>query len=308
MRMRHPIIFLSTLFFIGISSSALADEGDSKCPPGSWFCADVDNPEGTSGDKPPEGGKGELKTTPEVAGDGDSGKKSTTVTTTDKKGHKTTIIVNADSDPNDVEIERKHHRRVRPAPPRYEAPPPRPYRRRRHRRAEWGFNMHLQGAMMGSQRNRNQDSDSGMGGLGFALRARPNGYFALDFGLDFMNGRDYQGYKRSEVPFSINALIFVNPRNKLQFYMLGGLNWSSANVDKGDGAEAKYSYFGLQMGAGLEFRVSKTVALNFDVIGFVRGRTDDGARSSPEFVDPNTGRQTNTSGGGLMRGGLTFYW
>jgi len=44
------------------------------------------------------------------------------------------------------------------------------------------------------------------------------------------------------------------------------------------------------------------------VVGFIRGRTDDAARYDPEFVDPDTGRTTNTSGGGLFRGGITFYW
>ena len=41
--------------------------------------------------------------------------------------------------------------------------------------------------------------------------------------------------------------------------------------------------------------------------GFVRGRIDDNKREYPEFVDSN-GRTTNTSGGGIFQGGLTFYW
>ena len=49
------------------------------------------------------------------------------------------------------------------------------------------------------------------------------------------------------------------------------------------------------------------VALDFDVIGFIRGRTDDLARVEPEFVEEGTGRTTNTSGGGLG-GWWTWRW
>jgi len=95
-----------------------------------------------------------------------------------------------------------------------------------------------------------------------------------------------------------------------QFYMLAGLGWSSARVEfDQDPAYHKvehYSYFGGQLGAGVEFRLSRVVSLNADLIGFVRGRTDSRARENPEFTNGN--KSTNTSGGGLVRGGITFYW
>ena len=72
--------------------------------------------------------------------------------------------------------------------------------------------------------------------------------------------------------------------------------------------DQRYSYFGGQIGVGLEFRVLDTVSLDLDVVGFIRGRTDNAAQLHPEFTDPDTGRTTNTSGGGLFRGGITFYW
>ena len=100
----------------------------------------------------------------------------------------------------------------------------------------------------------------------------------------------------------------MNPKNKTQFYLLGGLGWSAATVKLNDAASEHYGYFGVQGGIGLEFRISKKVALNVDMLGFVRGRTDEKAQRVPEFVDPATGRTTNTSGGGLLRGGLTLYW
>ena len=70
----------------------------------------------------------------------------------------------------------------------------------------------------------------------------------------------------------------------------------------------EYTYFGGQLGIGAEGRISKRVAIGGDLIGFVRGRTDEGASEQPEFIDPETNRATNTSGGGLVRVGVTFYW
>jgi hypothetical protein len=155
---------------------------------------------------------------------------------------------------------------------------------------------------------------AGMGGAGISFRARPVPHFALDFGLDVLNGTDYMGHRRSEVPFTISALVYANPRNVVQFYMLGGIGWSAAHVQYDNSISAQsgtnydnYSYFGGHLGAGLEFRISPAVSLNMDLIGFVRGRTDDQARRYPEFTDEQ-GRTTNTSGGGLARGGITFYW
>jgi hypothetical protein len=64
----------------------------------------------------------------------------------------------------------------------------------------------------------------------------------------------------------------------------------------------------LQTGFGVEARVSKKVAIGGDVLGFVRGRTDAQENTRPEFVDPETHRASNASGGGLIRAGVTFYW
>jgi hypothetical protein len=172
---------------------------------------------------------------------------------------------------------------------------------------EWGFNMRLQTAMLNSEKHPSAEG-AGMGGLGFSLRARPTGHFALDFGLDFIGGRDFHGNRRSEIPFTVNAMLFVNPKDRAQLYFLGGLGWSSAHVERADSTIANYSYFGFQTGVGVEYRATRHLALNLDLIGFMRGRTDRQAAFEPEFFDPATGRTTNTSGGGLFRGGLTVYW
>jgi opacity protein-like surface antigen len=166
--------------------------------------------------------------------------------------------------------------------------------------------MRLVGVMMDNE----EHDTAGMGGLGFSFRIRPERYFALDIGLDMIGGRDYLGNRRAEVPFTLSAMLYANPRSATQFYMLGGIGWSQARVEKDDryGTVEDYSYFGGHLGPGLEFRLSHPVALNIDLIGFIRGRTDRLAASEPEFTDSRTGQTTNTSGGGLLRAGLTFYW
>jgi hypothetical protein len=102
----------------------------------------------------------------------------------------------------------------------------------------------------------------------------------------------------------------------VQIYALGGIGFSGADVTiaprSGDAPfprhDEHYSYFGGQAGLGVEVRVSRSIALGGDILGFIRGRTDDNASSAPEFEDPNTHRVTNTSGAGLVRVGATFYW
>ena len=196
-------------------------------------------------------------------------------------------------------------------PPPAAPPPPPP---RWHGDTKWGLNLRVEGMTFGH--NEKAAQDSGMGGLGLSLRYRPIPHFAFDVGVDVLGGTDFNGFQRTETPITVSGMIFLNPRSPVQLYLLGGMNFSHAKVmsdfsspllaEKGDGTfQAEYSYFGGQAGAGLEFRVSRHVALNIDVIGFMRKRTDDGR--VPEFSDPEKGT-TNSSGGALLRGGLTFWW
>jgi hypothetical protein len=241
---------------------------DPNCPPGGWFCEETE---------PPAPGPDEDVEPPPYA-------------------------------------RPMPHRRPPPVvyePPPYHPPPP-PKKRRGWTR-KWGLNLHLEGVMMGGSDERHPDS--GMAGLGFGFRYRPIPHFAFEAGLDFLGGVDWQGNDRRETALLLNALVFVNPRDAVQFYVLGGFGFSGASVTPRDTAgnalddyREHYSYFGGQLGAGLEFRVTRRISLNVDLVGFVRGRTDDDARLYPEFTDPKTGRTTNSSGGGLFRGGITFYW
>jgi opacity protein-like surface antigen len=260
-------------------AQAQEEGGGGDCPPGGWFCEETPPPE----------------TDPEVADPGEAPVAPTETPTTQQPTKVTPIVV---------------------AEP-YEQPPPRkkPYRRR------WGFNLRLEGVMMGD--SDQIDDDAAMGGLGFSFRYRPIRHFAFDVGLDFLGGKDWQGNERRETALMFNGLIYFNPKDAVQVYTLAGIGFSGARVKPSertlaqdgltgvsaeDAEERNYSYFGGQLGLGLEFRVTHKVSLNLDVIGFIRGRTDEKARYQPEFVDEDTGRTTNTSGGGLFRGGITFYW
>jgi opacity protein-like surface antigen len=195
-----------------------------------------------------------------------------------------------------------------PPPYYYRSPPPYYYRPRPAkpiaRPNEWGLNLRLEGALQGS----GSQSSSPMTGAGFGLRYKPVPAFGLEAGFDFLGGRDYNNDHRNETEFTVNAMVFVNPKSRVQVYFLAGLGGSWAHVDQGDGDFVDYTYFGGQAGGGLEFRLATHFALNVDLRGFVRGRTDSNAQYSPEFVNPQTGATTNTSGGGLLTGGMTIYF
>jgi hypothetical protein len=269
----------STLTFASLAllplSSAHAQEKQDKkdCEPGSWFCGETQT-------SPPNKN---LEPLPEGA-----------AKPADKAPPPPVVVYQPP--PPTVVVQ------PRDAPPAYyyvpkKAPP--------HK--EWGVNLHLGGLMMGKGR----DDNAGMAMAGLGLRFRPIPHAAIQADLDFAGGRDYNGYRRSETAFTINGLVFLNPKSTTQVYFLGGFGWSGARAtddrDGYDKMEYKYGYFGVQGGVGLEFRLSRVVALNVDLRGMIRGRVDDNRRAYPEFVSGD-GQSTNTSGAGLLTGGLTFYW
>ena len=146
--------------------------------------------------------------------------------------------------------------------------------------------------------------------------------FGIEADLDVAGGdHDYQGNRRNETAFMVNGLLFLNPRSRAQIYLLAGFGWSGAHVtctSCSNPVDNHYDYFGGQVGAGLELRLTRVLAFNVDVRGFIRGRTDQLAKSQPEFDEPagcsanpaaySSCRTTNTSGGGLLTGGMTLYF
>lgn len=196
-----------------------------------------------------------------------------------------------------------------------EAPPLEPPQPRRHRRGfrEWGVNLHAALGLMGG--DDAMSPDAGMNGMGGALRFRPIPHIAIEGALELIWGTDYNGFQRFEHAELLNGLFYANPRSAVQLYGLAGFGIGGAFLDSGVGVngqpllnDERYRYFGGQIGIGAEGRVTKHFALGADLIGFMRWRTDSHASRNPEFTDPASGRSTNTSSGGLLRLGATFYW
>jgi len=299
------------LFAVVVATPVTALAQDPNCPPGAWFCEPTEVPpapaaeeaEAPAADAPaeaplPRPGKPAAKHPRQAAAPPPVVIYQQSPTSPPPQ----VVIVAPGGEPPPRVI-------VRTVPP----PPPAPPKFRW--RPEWGVNLRLEGVTLG--KHRGAAEDAGMGGLGVSLRYRPVPGFAFDVGVDVLGGTDYNGYERTEVPLSLNGILYVNPRSRVQFYFMGGLHASHAEVNvpttltvDGESSESlqptEYDYFGGQGGVGLEFRVSRRVALNIDALAFIRNRTDDGG--TPEFTDPETGRTTDTSGGGLFRGGITFYW
>jgi hypothetical protein len=186
--------------------------------------------------------------------------------------------------------------------------------KKRKRYREWGANLHATLGLMGDAPERS--GDAGMNGLGGALRYRMLEWFAVEGSVEVVWGTDYRGFERLETGLLANALFFANPSSPVQLYGVAGFGLATAAVEGSylsgtlgrDYIDERYGYFGGQLGAGLEARITRQFVLGGDLLGFIRTRTDSDADDRPEFFEPSTGRTTNSSGGGLVRIGATFYW
>ena len=279
---------------LGASSVAAAQ----TCPPGSWFCADAQ----VQGSATVNVGGGGLQPLPPPVA-----------------GPPPVVVVQPGAPPPAPAPLPPPVVVYQPAPPPVILVQPRPaeyqptYVRRYampYAQHEWGFNLRLDAAAMSAGRA----NGGGMGGLGAGLRYKLSPYFGVEGGADFVFGTDYNGMSRNETAFTANGLLFLNPKSRAQVYLLGGIGWSVAHVSQDynypstSSFDATYTYFGGTFGLGLEYRASRSIAFNVDVRGFVRGRTDNDAKTNPEFRDPSTGKTTNTSGGALVTAGMTFYF
>src|SRR5580704_463565 len=167
---------------------------NGACPPGSWFCAEAPQQQATPAGQPVE----PLQPLPPP---GDSPRPPARAAGPDD------APAGAAAAPPIVVYQ--------PPPPRVmvRPPPPPPYdyapsREPISHRQEWGLNLHLEGATIG----HGTAGDAGMGGGGLGLRFKPTRYFGIETDVDFVGGRDYQGDSRSETAFTINGLLFLNPR------------------------------------------------------------------------------------------------
>lgn len=154
----------------------------------------------------------------------------------------------------------------------------------------------------------------GMGGVGAAFRLRPNPHFALDIGGNFYAGNDYNGMDRWQAPLEVDAMFFINPQHRFQFYALVGVGASYGqasgfNIHTRQFDSRDYIHVGGTAGLGVEWRIARWFALNFDVRGFIQQRVDDDpAAEFTELNDEGRWQQTDTSGGFTGRFGATFYW
>lgn len=238
-----------------------------ECPPGEWFCEEP----GDEPVVPDEEGAPEGDLPPDAEGD-------------------RWFPDSEDEDP-DIDVRR-------PAPP---VPTDSGWSEGSGGRVSpWALAMRLQGVMLDGRRG----SDARLGGIGASGRYTLNPVVTLDLGLDSIVGRDYNGFDRSELSLSFSSLFFLNQHPVIRTYVLVGLNTSMARVEVYRDDQT-WGYFGGQAGLGLDIALDSRVSLNVDVVGFMRGRTDSRAAREPEFTD-SRGRVTNTSGGGLLRGGVVF--
>jgi hypothetical protein len=312
---KRPLLFSSVLVLaanLGIASvasaqqaPAAAPQANPHCPPGSWFCADAQQQSAAPAGQPvqlqPLPANREAPPPPPPPPPPPRG---------------AWVYGGATAPPPPVVVYQPPPPVVVYQAPRYvQAPPPpvyyyRPKPAAYPKRNEWGLNLHVEGAALGH--SSTAVHDSGMGGVGFGLRYKPIPAFGIEADIDFLGGRDYNGFQRDETTFTLNGLVFLNPKSRAQVYLLAGFGWSGAHVvDDSLGYTTQsndYAYFGGQGGIGLEFRVARHFALSLDALGFIRERIDQGADQNPEFTDPATGQTSNTSAGVLFRGGMTFYF
>lgn len=254
-----------------LSGTSIAANQPQDCPPGDWFCESVPPP------SPPG---------PEVPGS-----------------------------PEPLEPPS-----AKPVPePSYprmnlSIPPPPPLERRA-RPKTWAVRTQLLVPFVDS----GAASNYSMGGLGFGVRARPDLAVAIDLTFDALGGVDYAGHDRTEMALDLATTVFFNPHDPVQGFILAGLGWSRADVSysalvkSATGTLSRqidqtYYYFGLFAGLGLEWRFEPRWSLDIALLGIARGRTDSAADNNPEFVDPKTHLATNSSGFGLFRLGLNYYF
>jgi hypothetical protein len=318
--------FLVPLTVAGMTVTTVA-AADDNCPPGSWFCesvevdgsgVSVEVDDGDSADAEASGDD-DLATNPD-----DSPTSSKQLTKGKKhKRHKKQKRVHVEDDGEDKTIEVagdgdqtvvivKKHKKGRKAVPA-DTTAALKLKKQRRWRERFGLNLRIEAAAFVP---REGDEVRGMGGAGASFRWRPSPYFAFDLGGDIVGGSDYHGDDRVEFSGALSGILYFNPQHRVQVYGIGGLHLSHAEVERNsvmtdanwntweDQSEGR-NYFGGHGGLGIEFRISRHFGMFLDGLAIIRTRIDS---DEPEFHDPNTGESTNTSGAGLFRTGVNFWW
>ncbi len=298
------------------AGAAKAETPKVACPPGA-FCQPAEPtpppaPPVTAAPQPPALEPGTLTVHVPPPPPGADPKKPRTVViqpAVDGRPPQVTVYEDGDAPPTASPVA------LPPAPP-----PPPPYDGPRHHEFQpahhtsWGLALRAVGGLMGSPRVGVENF--GIGGIGLSLRSRPLLPVAFDLGVDLVGGVDPNGWSRREVPIAASTLLYLNPRSVAQVYVLGGVNLTFAGVQSrfiepnfAGGTYDDYTYLGMQLGGGVEFRLSRVLGFHFDGLASIRTRVDsDGHGRFPEYYDVRTGLASNSSTVGQLRAGLSLWW
>ncbi len=155
----------------------------------------------------------------------------------------------------------------------------------------------------------------GVLGVSGALHGRPWKRIGLETGLEVWGG-EAGGFRRFEFGYSlINLLVYFTPESKYQLYATAGYSLHITSFDQGpDGAlpqelRKAFVYMGGVFGGGIEARVKKSLALRFEIRGFLRGRLDSAKEEDKALLasHPDFDQGTKSVRGVMFAGGLVFF-
>jgi len=158
--------------------------------------------------------------------------------------------------------------------------------------------------------------DVGNFGGGVVARYIASPRFGVELTVDAYGGTGYTGdVEAVEFPVTLNALWFVNPRNRVQLYLVGGLGMSFASVTGSNGSEDSPVYGGGELGLGVEFLIGQHVGLTVDARGFLRGRMNERTTDPSDPVNDGSCRIgddgawecTPVTAGAIFNLGFNFY-
>jgi len=158
-------------------------------------------------------------------------------------------------------------------------------------------------------------ADVGNFGGGVVARYIASPRFGVELTVDAYGGTGYTGnVDVVEFPVTLNGLWFINPRNRVQLYLVGGLGVSFGSVEA-NGVEDSPVYGGGELGLGVEFLIGQHVGLTLDARGFLRGRMNERENDPSETVNDGSCRIgddsewecTAITAGAIFNLGFNFY-
>jgi len=115
------------------------------------------------------------------------------------------------------------------------------------------------------------EADSGnasLTGLGFSLRLRL-WWVAVEAWMDVYRGHDQVDTRRTEYNVGFDFLFYLNPEDSVQLFGLGGV--SGVTVTHSEGwADELSTYHQFQVGLGLQFRLTRRLALDVNAVALTR--------------------------------------